>query len=48
MDELNKELDKAEELPNRLEDKYEEITKSTTQRDEEMENIKESQRNIER
>lgn len=48
MDELNKELDKAEELPNRLADKYEEITKGTTQKDEEMENIKESQRNIER
>lgn len=41
MDELNKELDKAEKTPNRLGYKYEEITKDITQRDKEMENTKE-------
>lgn len=40
MDQLNKGLDKAEQITDRLGDRYEEIAKGTALRDKEMENTK--------
>lgn len=40
MDQLNKGLDKAEQITDRLGDRYEEIAKGTALRDREMENTK--------
>lgn len=48
MDQLNKGLDKAEEITDSLGDRYEEIAKGTALRGKKMENTKGSRRNSER
>lgn len=46
MDQLNKGLDKTEEITDRLGNRYEEIAKGTALRDKEMENTKGGRRNL--